>query len=465
MVESIQVIDDGDSMAILGDLEAIDGFLQSHHLQSLAEPINPHTDRGYLSGMVAQVLGDRALSGKWVRQDGKVPKALSQYDLHRDQRTGLSAGTVLVKDGEEAQGGQRFLDGWKSALSPVMLTNIGALITQYELQQTMQAMVEYLRRIHKHVDDILRAQRDTVLTNMVGVNLVIEDALAARNQIGHVSQTTWDKVQATSLAIAQTQAYAIRQINVITEKIGDGSGVHDLGTDMGNYRDQINEWLAVLARSLQLQDASTILELDRVAQVEPDELDQHRQAVKTAREHRVRVISENADHLLKQLDQTAEKANKEVLLHPQQSPRIVDYCNLIKQDMAEFGQGIGLDRSSDPLTSRPWLDAARDTTSQIMETSREGVDTARNIGGQVLGKTLKGVSTAWDLSGQALDRTKGGVDNARDLGDQALNQAKELGGRIAGSVSRQSSEILHNANLKKRITHLFHSDEHNQDPQ
>lgn len=465
MVESIQVIDDGDSMAILGDLEAIDGFLQSHHLQSLAEPINPHTDRGYLSGMVAQVLGDRALSGKWVRQDGKVPKALSQYDLHRDQRTGLSAGTVLVKDGEEAQGGQRFLDGWKSALSPVMLTNIGALITQYELQQTMQAMVEYLRRIDKHVDDILRAQRDTVLTNMVGVNLVIEDALAARNQIGHVSQTIWDKVQATSLAIAQTQAYAIRQINVITEKIGDGSGVHDLGTDMGNYRDQINEWLAVLARSLQLQDAITILELDRVAQVEPDELDQHRQAVKTAREHRVRVISENADHLLKQLDQTAEKANKEVLLHPQQSPRIVDYCNLIKQDMAEFGQGIGLDRSSDPLTSRPWLDAARDTTSQIMETSREGVDTARNIGGQVLGKTLKGVSTAWDLSGQALDRTKGGVDNARGLGDQALNQAKELGGRIAGSVSRQSSEILHNANLKKRITHLFHSDEHNQDPQ
>lgn len=57
--------------------------------------------------------------------------------------------------------------------------------------------------------------------------------------------------------------------------------------------------------------------------------------------------------------------------------------------MAEFGQGIGLDRSSDPLTYRPWLDAARDTTSQIMETSREGVDTAHNIGGQVLGKTLK----------------------------------------------------------------------------
>ncbi|WP_297316330.1 hypothetical protein [uncultured Bifidobacterium sp.] len=465
MVESIQVIDDGDSMALLGDLEAIDGFLQSHHLQSLAEPINPHTDRGYLSGMVAQVLGDRAISGKWVRQDGKAPKTLSQYDLHRDQRTGLSAGTVLVKDGGEAQAGQRFLGGVESALSPVLLTSIGALITQYELQQTMQAMVKYLQRIDRHVDDILRAQRDTVLTNMVGANLVIEDALAARNQIGHVSQTTWDKVQATSLAIAQTQAYAIRQIDDITEKMGDGSGAHDPGTDMGNYRDQINEWLAVLAGSLRLQDAGTILELDRVAQVEPDELDQHRRAAKTSREHRVRVISDNADHLLKQVDQTAEKANQEVLLHPQQSPRIVDYCNLIKQDMAEFGQGIGLDRSSDPLISRPWLDAARDTTFRIMETSREGIDTARNIGGQVLGKTLEGASAAWDLSGQVLDRTKGGVDNARDLGDQALNQAKELSGRIADSVSRQSSEILHTVNPKKRITHLFHPDGHNQDPQ
>lgn len=465
MVESIQVIDDGDSMALLGDLEAIDGFLQSHHLQSLAEPINPHTDRGYLSGMVAQVLGDRAISGKWVRQDGKAPKTLSQYDLHRDQRTGLSAGTVLVKDGGEAQGGQRFLGGVESALSPVLLTSIGALITQYELQQTMQAMVKYLQRIDRHVGDILRAQRDTVLTNMVGANLVIEDALAARNQIGHVSQTTWDKVQATSLAIAQAQAYAIRQIDDITEKMGDGSGAHDPGTDMGNYRDQINEWLAVLAGSLRLQDAGTILELDRVAQVEPDELDQHRRAAKTSREHRVRVISDNADHLLKQVDQTAEKANQEVLLHPQQSPRIVDYCNLIKQDMAEFGQGIGLDRSSDPLISRPWLDAARDTTFRIMETSREGIDTARNIGGQVLGKTLEGASAAWDLSGQVLDRTKGGVDNARDLGDQALNQAKELSGRIADSVSRQSSEILHTVNPKKRITHLFHPDGHNQDPQ
>lgn len=52
------------------------------------------------------------------------------------------------------------------------------------MQQQMDQIVEYLQEINEKVDDILCAQKDAVLAQVIGVNLVIEDALAVRDEVG-----------------------------------------------------------------------------------------------------------------------------------------------------------------------------------------------------------------------------------------------------------------------------------------
>ncbi len=102
---------------------------------------------------------------------------------------------------------------------PMALCALSTMMQQQAMQQQMDQIVEYLQEINEKVDEILRAQKDAVLADMIGVDLAVEDALTVRDQVGRVSDITWSKIQSSSLVLAQTQAYAIRQLEAIAENL------------------------------------------------------------------------------------------------------------------------------------------------------------------------------------------------------------------------------------------------------
>ena len=144
------------------------------------------------------------------------------------------------------------------------------------MQQTMDEITDYLAKIDEKVDDVLRAQKDAVLARMIGVGFVIEEAMTIREHGGRVNEVTWSKVQATSATIAETQAYALRQLDALAEKMERKTKIRDLATAAKEAESSVREWLAVLARCFQLTDAIAVLELDRVLAAAPDDLDGHR---------------------------------------------------------------------------------------------------------------------------------------------------------------------------------------------
>lgn len=425
MEDSIQIIDDDDdNLILLGNPGTIDEFLHEQGMASSVTDITPHRGKGYLAGAVVQTWGDlSAQSGRWVKLTKESADGIRKFGLMKDSKTGLSMGTIWAKGRGGIKGAVRFEQGVGTKLNPAVLTNVGALLTQAELQKSMEEITKYLEKIDEKVDDILRAQKDAILSNMIGANLVIEDAMSVRNQVGYVSQTSWDKVQSTSLVTAQTEAYALRQLDAIAEKIEKHAKVQDLATDLPTYRKQIDEWIAVLARCLQLQDASTILELDRIAQSAPEELNEHRKAIKITRKHRMDVITQTAIELLDRIRIAGESANQQVLLHPKASPQTVNGCNLIRADVTDFGKSLGLVEAEDSLPSRPWLDAARDTTAKV------------------------------------LDASKGGVDTAKDLGIQLADRTREVGGAISQTVAAQTSELLHSREANISLPRLLRKKE------
>jgi predicted transcriptional regulator len=324
-----------------------------------------------------------ANSGRWVKLTEKSAQSLKKYQLMKGSEAGLSR-AVLTENGkikgllELARTPGSFLT------NPALLAGAAGLMAQLAMQQTMDEITDYLAAIDEKVNDVLRAQKDAVLADMIGAGLVIEEAMTVRKQVGRVSEVTWSKVQATAMTIAQTQAYALGQLDALAQKMEDGTGIADLAKASKNAENTVREWLAVLARCFQLSDAMAVLELDRVLDVSPDELDGHRLGLRAARQDRMELISRSTEQLLARVDAAVGTANTKVLLHPTTSPAVVQSSNHVALAVVDFHGRIGIESGLQTSDARPWVHAASEAKDKVLETGAEGIDAARRLGVETL---------------------------------------------------------------------------------
>jgi hypothetical protein len=175
--------------------------------------------------------------------------------------------------------------------------------------------------------------------------------------------------------------------------------IGDLATTAKEAESVVREWLAVLARCFQLQDATAVLELDRVLDASPEELDGHRLGLKAARQNRLEHISGSTEHLVARMNAAADTANTKVLLHPTQSPAVVQSRNHVVTGVYDFHGRLGIESGHQSAEARRWVDAAAEARDKALETGARGVDVARIRGnetlaraGSVTGKLSSGIA-------------------------------------------------------------------------
>ncbi len=122
-------------------------------------------------------------------------------------------------------------------------------------------------------------------------------------------------------------------------------------------RNGIHEWLAILARCFQLQEALGVLELDRVLEAAPEELDRHRLGLQKARQDRIELIGRTTERLLARVGATAAIANDEVLLNPFESPNLFRSSTEIGAAVTQFNGYLGIDKQGAEIEARGWVDA------------------------------------------------------------------------------------------------------------
>jgi len=406
MDDEIQLISDGDGLAVVGDPAAVERFLASEGLPS--KDLGLHRLGSVLStgAVVAQAGSEIAAnSGRWVKLTTESAEALNKYNLMKGSSPGVSRAVLtdrgkikglveIVKPGT--------LKGAGTLLSnPAVLAGAAGIMAQLAMQQAMDEITDYLATIDKKVDDVLRAQTDAVLADMIGVDFVIEEAMTIRDQVGRVSEVTWSKVQGTTMTIARTQAYTLRQLDALAEKMERETKIGELATTANDAKAKVQEWLAVLARCFKLQDAIAVLELDRVLDASPDELDRHRLALRTARNNRLELISRSTERLMARMDAAAATANTKVLLHPTSSREVVRSSNTVANAVVDFHGRLGIESGRDSLEARRWVDAATDVRDRALDVGSDGVDTARRLGSETLDRTK---SATGKLSSRITDR-------------------------------------------------------------
>ncbi len=404
MGSGIELVSDGDGLAVIGTSADVERFFLSAGLDRLpARQLDLHRlwAASGTGAAATQIAADLAAnSGRWVKLTADSAEAVKKFGLMPTKTPGVSHAMVgepgdIKQWLQIAQAPTALLSG------PFALTALSTMMQQRAMQQQMDEIVEYLQEISEKVDDILRGQKDAVLADMIGVDLIIEEALTVRDQVGRVSEVTWSKVQATGLTIARTQAYALRQLDAITEKLERKADLGEIAKATREAEPKVREWLAVLARTVQLQGGNSVLELDRVLDASPDELDSHRIGLVAARQHRLELIGRSTVRMLTQMEETVRKANSNVLFNPFDSPAVVKSSNQVTNSVLSFRGRLGIESGQEAREAKRWGQAAGELRDKVITSASEGVSAAGRFGSDTLERATEAFR-AVDIDGEGV---------------------------------------------------------------
>lgn len=425
MTDEIELISDGDGVAVIGESTAVERFLTSAGLASrdleLQKRLGPALSTG--AGLTQAGSQVAANAGRWVKLTDQSAKAMKAGQLMKGSSGTVNRAVLTTKNGKITGLLEIVKPGVSTLTNPALLAGAAGVMAQVAMQQTMEEITDYLATIDEKVDDVLRAQKDAAVAHLIGVGFVIEEAMTIREEVGRVSEVTWSKVQATTQTIAQAQGYALLQLDALAEKMEKKSKVGDLAKISREAEAKVQEWLAVLARCFQLQDGVAVLELDRVLDASPNELDRHRVALHTARRRRREQIASRTERLVARMDAAAGAANAQVLLHPLQSGAVIQSSNHVATDVVVFNERLGIESGRQTLEARRWTAAVMQTRDKVLESGADGVEAARRLGS-------KSLETGAD-----------GVDAAKRLGGRTFDGAKAATGKLSGGLSQRLDRL------------------------
>jgi len=382
--DEIEIVSDGEGVAFFGEPREVEKFLNAAGIAS--KEISVRTTGGTVlsAGSAAAQAGSQlaANSGRWVKLTEDSAKALKLGKAMSGSSGGVSRAIATTSKGKVTKILEFVKPGSVGSVltNPAMLAGAAGIMAQLAMQQTMEEITQYLAVIDEKVDDVLRAQNDAAISPMIGVGWLIDEAMSTRERVGRVPDETWSQLTGAAQTIATTQAYALRQLDALAEKLEKKGKVGELAKVSHEAEATIEEWLAVLARCFQLQDGLAILELDRVMHSSPDELERHREAIQAGRRNRRNLIASATGRLLERIDNAAAKANEQALLHPRRVSAIVKSGNEVGRGVTDFHARLGIQQDRDALEAKRWLDAVSDARVSIAQTVEAGVTAATRVG-------------------------------------------------------------------------------------
>jgi len=412
--DEIALVKDGDGLAVVGNGPTVaERFLAAEGLTSRdleLHRLGPFLTTGTAGTALQAASGISANWGRWVKLTEDSADVAKELPLVKDPKSGNFYAIAKAPNGQFAKNLQIVARPGSlvtNLTNPAMLANVGALMSQQAMQQAMDEIKDYLATIDEKVDDVLRAQKDAVLADMIGVDLVIEEAMTIRDHVDRVDEVTWSKVQATALTIARTQGYALLQLDGLAKKVEDRAKLSDLAKTAKEAESTFVEWLAVLAQCFRLLDGLAVLELDRVLGSSPDDLNQHRLGLKAARQNRLDLISQCTGQLMARMQAAGAigLANTNILRHPQTSRAVVESSNRVVAAVADFHDRLGIERDRQHVGPKRWLDALVEVRDKALETGAGAVDTAKTLGTETLDRARSATDKfTIDLAEQALRR-------------------------------------------------------------
>jgi len=380
MTDAIELICDGEGLAVLGDPIAVNRFLDSEGLRTQSqelrlERLGPALETG---SNIAELVSDiYANTGRYVRLTKESAEDVRRFGLMPTSVRGISH--AMIGEPGSISKWIQVEDGPASLLmNPAVLSGVAGIMAQIARQQEVRALKEFLVSIDGKLDDLRRGQRDGILAKMDRAVSVIGEAMIIRERGGD-RETAWRKVENEVGTLAEVQANALRRIEALADKVGDvddGTGVGFLRKTTNEIESDVGVWLAVLAQCFRLENERTILELDHVLATNPRYWDGHRIGLSEAlHEKRDEAVRRTTD-LLERLDRAGAVARSNIILHAPAAHSVIDSVNTANGSLEKFHASLGGESHWKELARIRWKDAIRDP-NQWRKAAKDVVPTVR----------------------------------------------------------------------------------------
>ncbi|WP_298746396.1 hypothetical protein [uncultured Serinicoccus sp.] len=379
---TVQVFETQDGLLLFGDEDAL-VQIEDHSLTPVKK-ISPQ-QVARVAGYVGVAAGDAmANSGRWVKLTAESAEAVKKAG-----GVGKVASGVLRGDTGKILQHLKLDPLSAGALAtPTASAVLGGLAAQYAIEAALDDITAYLEIIDAKLDKLLKQRKTQTLGQLGGVTAVIDEAASIFEQTGRVSSTTWSKVQSNSLALATMQHEAIAELAALAEEVARSAGDADQAAKvLGEAADDAQFWLGVLARCIALQDRQYVLELARVFDEGPEQVDSHRQGIEIARADRVRRIEQALRDIAASVSESAALSNLSTVVNPLSAPRVARRAGAITTHVATFAQHADLQVAGIEVASTPWRRAARglfdETSTAVGGAGASAVGRAKGAGQRV----------------------------------------------------------------------------------
>ncbi|WP_461636379.1 hypothetical protein [Glutamicibacter soli] len=413
---TLTVIGDKDGMAVVGDSDALDKFFAASGLiarDMKLDRVGKLLNNGAVGAQTASSLMEN--SGRWVKLTKESAKIFDPKNLMKGSNDGVSR-AIVMNDGKISNILEIATGPGTALLGPAALPVLAGMMAQQAMQQSFDEILDYLAVIDEKVDDILRAQKDQIFAELVAVGELIEEALVLRERVGKVGEVTWSKVQANSMSIARTQDIALRMIEALAEKLEKKAKMGDLAKIAIHIEAKTIEWVMVLARSFQLSEAMSVIELDRVLDSNPEDVEAHRTGLQIARNNRIERISNTTGQLLERILETGASANSKVLLHPKSATQVVKSTNRVSSDLHDFRARLGIESNTELVAAKTWKRAVGDARDKVVGVGADGIGAVRQFGDDTKERAIdKAESMADSLAETIRNRRESKLDVTKEL--------------------------------------------------
>ena len=376
----IELVSDGRGLLLIGESSAIERFIADLGLVGKSLPLPKMSDVLRNVGYAAQVASSwQANSGRWLHLTKESAEKLAAHGGLMTTNTPGVNHAMIGKPGD-IKSWLQVVDSPSSLLSnPAVLSGAAGIMAQMAMQQSMAEITDYLVKIDRKLDDVLSHQKNEVLARMDGVRLQIDEVMAVRGTVGRVNETTWSKIQNSSGIILETQGMALRKLGDLAVKLGKDKKVSELTKTFGELEKEVKVWVSVLVECFRLLDALAVIEIDRVLDSSPEELDQHRLGLETAREDRFLKIASSTQRLLESMNIATDLANLKVLFHPVDSKKVVETANRVAGEIEGVQELLAIGPGWEVVDARPWKEAANDAVEKTRVIAAKGVEVAKEL--------------------------------------------------------------------------------------
>ena len=316
-------------------------------------------------------------------------------------------------------------------------------MAQMALEQAVSEITDYLKEIDAKLDDLLRDQKDQTISKLAGISHMIDETMLIYQQVGSISETTWSKVSGCPQDIATIQAYAIAKIKGLTEKVEREQDPKQVRPMTQQIRQEIHQWLGMLASAVKMQDQVSCIELARVCQEEPEQLEAHKKGIVLARNKRLEEIEQSLNALGRQLEAKAKTVGGQVLLNPYSSPHAIANIERITGDLNAFANTLQLRHIHIHVEGGPtWIQAAGkavDDTGKALQNAGQQTAHAVQDAGNAIARGAQDTGAAVAKGMQ--DAGNQAAHIAQDAGNAIAKGAQDAGAGIADGVQQLGKGI------------------------